>query len=125
MKKNLLVLLLTLFMLMAISAPAAAAGQEQGFNFAGLPGISTEKVSLPATTVFSTNTTVLSTEGSGDTISKAEWIHQLVTTFDMTVEQNNYPDNYYSDLSTDHQYYKDIMIAVQFGVIDLPAGQCH
>ena len=123
MKKNFLVLLLTLFMLTAISAPAAAAGQEQGFNFAGLPGISTEKVSLPATTVFSTNTTVLSTTGNDDTISKAEWIHQLVTTFDMTVEQNNYPDNYYSDLTTDHQYYKDIMIAVQFGVIDLPAGE--
>lgn len=56
-----------------------------------------------------------SASGNGS-ISRAEWLHQLVVAFDMTVEEDNYPDNYYSDLTSEHEYYKDIMVAVEFGV---------
>ena len=31
-------------------------------------------------------------------VSRIEWVRQLVKAFDMTVEEDNYPDNYYSDM---------------------------
>lgn len=40
----------------------------------------------------------------------------------MTVEEDNYTDNYYSDLTGKEEYYRDIMVAVEFGIIDLDAG---
>ena len=55
-------------------------------------------------------------------VSRAEWIHGLVMQFSMTVDANNYPDNYYCDIDSAHPYYRDLMIAVEFGVIDLAAG---
>ena len=43
--------------------------------------------------------------------------------FDMTVEKDNMPDDYFSDVTSAHVYYKDIMMAAEFGVIDIEAGQ--
>ena len=40
----------------------------------------------------------------------------------MTVEENNYPDNYYSDIADAADGYCELMAAVEFGVIDLEAG---
>ena len=57
-----------------------------------------------------------------ETITRIAWVQKLVKTFDMTVEADNYPDNYYSDIDSSASYYKDLMIAVEFGVIDLEAG---
>ena len=59
---------------------------------------------------------------TGNTITRAQWLHNLAVLFEMEVEDNNYPDNYYSDLSADHAYYIDMMLNIQFGVIDIPAG---
>ena len=55
-------------------------------------------------------------------VTRAQWIEALVDTFDMTVEADNYPDNYYSDISESDSFYRDIMVAVEFGVIELEAG---
>ena len=55
-------------------------------------------------------------------LTRIEWVQQLVTTFDMTVEDDNYPDNYYSDIESNASYYRDLMVAVEFGVIDIEAG---
>ena len=56
-------------------------------------------------------------------VTRAAWITQLVDTFSMTVEDDSaMPDNYYSDLTDDMPYYEDILLAVEFGVIDLEAG---
>lgn len=55
-------------------------------------------------------------------LTRIEWVQQLVTTFDMTVEDDNYPDNYYSDIESSASYYRDLMVAVEFGVIDIEAG---
>ena len=55
-------------------------------------------------------------------VTRAQWVQMLVETFSMTVEENNYPDNYYSDLTGEESYYRDILVATEFGVIDLPAG---
>ena len=55
-------------------------------------------------------------------VSRIEWVQQLVKAFDMTVEENNYPDNYYSDMEETSAEYRDLLVAVEFGVIDLEAG---
>ena len=57
------------------------------------------------------------------TITRAQWIQSLVKTFDMTVEEAHAPDNYFSDLTGEEAYYRDILVAVQFGVIDIPVGE--
>ncbi len=54
--------------------------------------------------------------------NRAQWLSQLAKTFDMTVESDNYPDNYFSDLTEDSEYYYDILLAVEFGVVDIEAG---
>ena len=67
--------------------------------------------------------TYASAEASTGDVSRAEWISALVETFSMTVEADNYPDNYYSDISDTDSFYRDIMVALEFGVIDLEAGE--
>ncbi len=41
----------------------------------------------------------------------------------MYVDKNEYPDNYFSDLSETHMFYDDIITAVNFGVVDIEAGE--
>ncbi|MDY2628249.1 MAG: leucine-rich repeat domain-containing protein [Lachnospiraceae bacterium] len=60
--------------------------------------------------------------GDVDGITRAEWLHDLVVMFNMTVEDNNIPDNYFSDLDDTSQYYEDVLTATQFGVVDVLAG---
>ena len=64
------------------------------------------------------------TTATGDSVevTRAQWVQELVKTFSMTVEEDNYPDNYFSDLTGDEEYYRDILVAVEFGVIDIEAG---
>ena len=66
--------------------------------------------------------TVLASETTNTTVTRAEWIQKLVETFEMTVEDDNYPDNYFSDLKSSSKYYYDILVAVQFGVVKVEAG---
>ncbi len=84
-----------------------------------------QETSTPNTEVTEPKTKppVLLTSGSSDYITRAEWLHSLTETFNMTVEEDNYPDNYYSDISSLDSYYRDVMVAVEFGVIDLEAGE--
>ena len=48
-------------------------------------GISTRTTKAKAQLVYGTN----------GTITRAEWVHDLVTTFDMTMSEGLKPDNYY------------------------------
>ena len=57
-----------------------------------------------------------------DVVTRAEWLSDLVDTFEMTVEDDNYPDNYFSDLESSSEYYQKILVAVQFGVVNVEAG---
>lgn len=67
---------------------------------------------------------LLPTAFATSTVTRAEWISQLVETFSMTVEDDSaMPDNYFSDISETDSYYRDILLAVEFGVIDLEAGE--
>lgn len=56
-------------------------------------------------------------------ITRAEWLHNLVVSFDMSVEETALPDNYFSDLDESHPYYQDILLAVEFGVVNVAAGE--
>lgn len=60
--------------------------------------------------------------GSGGGITRAEWLHNLAVMFNMTVDSDNIPDNYYSDVDSSHTYYDDIMLTVEFGVVNIEAG---
>ena len=65
---------------------------------------------------------VVAIETKSDFLTRAQWISELVKTFDMEVEEENAPDNYFSDLTGEEEYYRDILVAVEFGVIDIEAG---
>ena len=59
----------------------------------------------------------------GETITRAQWLSQLVEAFGMTVENDDdLPDNYFSDLDPESEYYRDILVAVQYGLVDIEAG---
>ena len=60
--------------------------------------------------------------GDNGTLTKAEWLHDLVTVFDMKVEEGDAPDNYFTDVAYDSKYYDDIMLATEFGVVNVEAG---
>ena len=55
-------------------------------------------------------------------VTRLEWWQMLIDAFDMTVEEDNYPDNYYSDLNSSFEYYRDVMVATEFGLVDVEAG---
>ncbi|MBQ4561921.1 MAG: leucine-rich repeat protein, partial [Clostridia bacterium] len=60
--------------------------------------------------------------GTDGVITRAQWLHNLAVVFEMTVETMAAADNYYSDLSEEHTYYTDIILATSFGVVDIEAG---
>ena len=59
---------------------------------------------------------------SGPDVTRIEWLRALVETFGMEVEADNYPDNYYIDIDSSSEYYRDVMLATEFGLVDVEAG---
>ena len=55
-------------------------------------------------------------------VTRAQWLENLTTMFDMTIVSENMPDNYFSDLDETSEYYEAVMLAVEFGVVDIEAG---
>lgn len=51
-------------------------------------------------------------EAAGETgeVSRIEWLAALTDLFEMSVEKDNYPDNYYSDIDSSFKYYYEIRI---------------
>ena len=122
-------LVVVMIMSVVLCAPFTVSAVEQGGTENSTVEETTvavqQETSTPNTEVTEpkTKTPVLLTSGSSDYITRAEWLHSLTETFNMTVEEDNYPDNYYSDISSSDSYYRDVMVAVEFGVIDLEAGE--
>ena len=58
---------------------------------------------------------------SGD-VSRIQWLKLLTGAFNMSVEEKNYPDNYYADISSDYENYYTVMLATEFGLVDVEAG---
>ena len=65
---------------------------------------------------------LLSARAAGENVTRGEWIHDLVSTFDMKIEEGLVPDTYYPDI-VGTTYYSDIQTAIYFGVVDLEAGE--
>jgi len=61
-------------------------------------------------------------EGNEEYITRIQWLQTLINAYGMSVEEDNYADNYYKDVEQADQYYRDIMIAIEFGLIDVEAG---
>lgn len=57
------------------------------------------------------------------TYTRAEWISKLVQVLNITTEKDEYPDNYFGDLEESSEYYGSFMTAVNYGLIDLNAGE--
>lgn len=55
-------------------------------------------------------------------ISRIQWMNTLIETFGLSVDASNYPDNYYSDLDSSSEQYRNVMIATEFGLVDVEAG---
>ena len=55
-------------------------------------------------------------------VTRIEWLKALTQAFEMTVDEDNYPDNYYSDMDMTSENYYDVMLATEFGLVDVEAG---
>ena len=62
---------------------------------------------------------------SGDQtpVSRIQWLKELTEAFGMSVEEENYPDNYYSDIDSSYADYYTVMLATEFGLVDVEAGE--
>lgn len=60
---------------------------------------------------------------SGGDITRLEVWKMLIGAYHMSVAADNYPDNYFIDLSSSDSYYRDIMVATEFGLVDADMGE--
>ena len=60
------------------------------------------------------------TEESGG-MTRGEWMHELVSIFQLTLEKEEYPDVYFPDIP-DSKYFDDIMVATKNGLVNVEAG---
>ena len=56
-------------------------------------------------------------------VTRLEWLKELAEIFQLTVEEDNYPDNYYSDIDDSFEGYYEVMLATEFGLVDVKAGE--
>lgn len=61
--------------------------------------------------------------GQADFVTRMEWIQAVNSIFELSVEEKNYPDNYYSDIDATSEAYYDVMLATEFGLLDVLAGE--
>ena len=123
--KRIISLLLALVMVLGMLPWDALGVEAAGFVETVRLSIESAKSSKTALSAVSENIsdqTETAASGTTTEVTRAQWIQMLVDTFSMVVEEDNYPDNYFSDLTGDEEYYRDILVAVEFGVIDLEAG---
>lgn len=59
---------------------------------------------------------------AGTEVTRIKWLQTLVETFEMEVADDNYPDNYYTDITSASEDYRTVMLATEFGLIDVEAG---
>ncbi len=58
-----------------------------------------------------------------DDTTRAQWIHNLVVVFEIEQEDYLLPDNYYADIDEEHEFFRDILLAVDCGIIELEEGE--
>ncbi|WP_026516945.1 leucine-rich repeat protein [Butyrivibrio sp. MC2021] len=60
---------------------------------------------------------------AGSEVTRLAWWRMLISAFNLTVEENNYPDNYFADINSSFDYYREIMVAAEYGLIDVAPGE--
>ena len=60
---------------------------------------------------------------SGSEVSRISWLRTLIDKFDLDLSDEAYPDNYYTDIDENYTYYREAMIAVRYGFIDVMPGE--
>ena len=66
---------------------------------------------------------VVTYEMTGETVSRIDWISDLVSALGLSVDADRFPDDYYPDVSATDEHYQALMSAVANGLIDLDAGE--
>ena len=77
-------------------------------------------VQVPAR-AFAESATDQDPAASGE-ITRGEWLGNLVDLFEISVDEEDYPDNYFSDLSSDDEHYLSVLLAVSSGIVDIEPG---
>ena len=67
-----------------------------------------------ASGIMSVNATTNEGKTSEETVTRLEWLKALTVAFEMEVEEDNYPDNYYSDIDATSSDYYDVMLGRVF-----------
>ena len=55
----------------------------------------------------------------GIAVTRAQWLQMLVEVFDYHIEDEIMPDNYFTDLHEEAEYYEDVLVAVYYGLVDV------
>ena len=63
------------------------------------------------------------TLSDGDTVTKAQWIAKIVELFELEAHSVETADDYYPDVTKEHEYFNAINIATTNGLIYTPAGE--
>ena len=123
--RRVLAFLCCLCMVVGITFPATVKQQEAVLAYAFEEPSEMQEAAQEETSKAeaSEEASVYYTGGDGSTVSRVEWLHELTEIFDMTVEEENYPDNYYSDIDASSKYYYDVMLATEFGMVEVETGE--
>ncbi len=60
---------------------------------------------------------------TGGTVTRAQWINEMVALFSLEATEEEMPDNYYADIAAESEYFKAIQVATLWGLIDTPPGE--
>ena len=66
---------------------------------------------------------VVTYEMTGETVSRIEWVADIVSALGLSVDADQFPDDYYPDVTATDKHYQALMSAVANGLIDLDAGE--
>ena len=66
---------------------------------------------------------VVTYEMTGETVSRIEWVADIVSALGLSVDADQFPDDYYPDVTATDEHYQALMSAVANGLIDLDAGE--
>ena len=66
---------------------------------------------------------VVTYEMTGETVSRIEWVADIVSALGLSVDADQFPDDYYPDVTATDEHYLALMSAVANGLIDLDAGE--
>ncbi len=120
MKKLFSMMLMVVLLISSLPATSLAAASEQSVAKQSVSEKQDTSGAVQADVAKTADLPALTTTGE---VSRIQWLTALTTLFEMSVEEDNYPDNYYSDINSEYEYYYEVMLATEFGLVDVEAGE--